>query len=102
MSRTIRRKEYIPKWVKRKILITSKGGMLIFQLKGKELEDAIRVHRGDTGATCRGSGTGPGVWFRRIQQHKYRKDCVKELVKYLRNPEYECMILSNPKLAHWD
>jgi hypothetical protein len=72
-------------------------------LEGKELKKSLHKHHGDAGyITHSGSGISCPKWFRQNEQHKYRSNAHQELVKYLKNDEYEYIIEANPKLPCWD
>lgn len=69
----------------------------------KEVKKEIALRRSDAGyTTCSGCGRGPGKWFRQNEQQTYRTQARNELVKYQKDPNYEVMILANPKLPYWD
>lgn len=130
MSRTVRRKNYIPKWVTHKNTRVGTGFLawtyefdsvtgeytgrkvasrweahtyVQVPLEGNELKKSLARHHGDHGhATGCNCGYGPGKWFRQNEQQSYRAKCKIELSKYLHNSEHEVMILANPKLPYWD
>lgn len=134
MSRTIRRKNFVPKWVTHthlKVELDEPYGYRSCKYSedgrwtktyvwvehptikayyyvdvpkvGKDLAKSLSKHHGDHGYTtgC-GGGSGPGKWFRQNEQQSYRANAKQELHEYLRNEEYEVMILANPKLPYWD
>lgn len=107
MSRTIRRKSYVPTWVKTEWVkvpgTVGWGSYIRVPLEGKELAKSLHRHHGDAGCvTSTGSGVSCPKWFRQNEQQKYRVQCRQEIAKYLKNEEYECMIVDNPKLPYWD
>ena len=104
MSRTIRRKDYVPTWVKTDyVRVPGTWHYKRVPLEGKELIKSIHRHHSDAGCvTLTGSGIGCPKWFRQNEQQTYRAQCMQELNKYLRNEEYEVMIAANPKLPYWD
>jgi hypothetical protein len=101
MSRTIRRKDYIPFWVKGEwqgSRFTGEPKVFVLYEGEQAKKELVRYHS-DAGCPSR---SGPHKWFRNSEQQIYRAKSKAELVKYLRNPEYEVMILANPKLPYWD
>ena len=104
MSRTVRRKDYVPAWVTKEWQSVP-GTKVYFRvpLEGKELAKSLHKHHGDAGYVTRsGSGIGCPKWFRQHEQRKYRSTAHQELVKYLKGNEYEYIIEANPKLPYWD
>lgn len=128
MSRTIRRKNYSPKWVTHDLVAVPTGYLawgkvwnpetkstetfvskyeakLYIQvpLEGKALAKSLSKHHGDHGyVTHSCSGRGAPKWFRQNEEQSFRAKNRQELHKYLRDDEYECMISSKSKLPYWD
>lgn len=103
MSRTIRRKDYIPFWVTHEWKWIARSYLVRVPLEGKALKKAIRKHHSDAGyITYVGSGIGCPKWFRKAEQKKYRVQCRQEIYNTVHLEDYECMIVANPKLPYWD
>jgi hypothetical protein len=104
MSRTIRRKDYVPAWVKTDwVRVPGTYQYRKIPLEGKDLAKSLHRHHGDAGCVTRtASGIGCPKWFRQMCQRIHRAECQQEMRKYLKNYEYECMIVNNPKLPYWD
>jgi len=71
-------------------------------LEGKELAKSLSKFHGDHGYALYACGSGPGKLFLRQEQKKYRAQAKQELFNFIKNPDYEVMILDNPKLPYWD
>jgi hypothetical protein len=103
MSKTVRRKSYVPYWVKTKHVRVAPYQYARVPLEGKELEKSLAKHHSDAGyVTNSASGRGCPKWFRRDQQKQYRAECSQELHKFRMNNDYEVMIVAHPKLDYWD
>jgi hypothetical protein len=98
MSRTIRRKGYIPYWVTHKF--TSLGGWsygwYYEPLEGKALAKSLSEwHR------CKHQYRFPSKWLRSNLQKTYKAKARMELEQFKKNPDYE-VIIPRKELLPWD
>jgi hypothetical protein len=98
MSRTIRRKNYVPIWVTHswERLGNGSNGWGRVPKEGKELAQALHKHHGDTARW-----TWPSKWIRQQCQIKHRAEANVELNRYKKNEEYE-VIIPRKELLPWD
>lgn len=102
MSRTIRRKSgKVPFWVGTG-WVYMHGRERRVKLEGEELRKDLAKHHSDNGYASYASGRGPGVWFRKKEQHKYRMKSKQELIRFKKDNEYEVQIQARPYLPYWD
>jgi hypothetical protein len=97
MSRTVRRKNYVPIWVTHNwdhIPFTNAWKRV--PKEGKELTQALHKHHGDTNRW-----TWPSKWIRQQCQIKHRAEACVELNRYKKNEEYE-VIIPRKELLPWD
>jgi hypothetical protein len=104
MSRTIRRKNYVPNWVvTERVRIPGTYLEIRVPMQGTDLVKSLARHHGDAGCvTYTGSGISCPKWFRQMHQKKYRAKCYRELRKVLHDEDYEYIIRSKPALPYWD
>lgn len=98
MSRTIRRKNFVPEWVTHewKSRDSFSSAWIRVPKEGKELAKALKKHHGDTYRW-----DWPTKWVRNDVQTTYRAQARNELARYLKDEEYEVIIpRKNP--IPWD
>lgn len=106
MARTYRRKRYTPAWVTEapydfidpvtKVAVTWAGSI---QLEGDARAKKLRWWHEDKAHWW---GARPPKPYRMEVEMQHRAAARSELVRWLKDPDYEVMTLSKPKLDYWD
>lgn len=99
MSRTIRRKSVKPpRWV------THPDRWLSSEIyEGEELQKHIHKFHGDHGWPTHYAGfkSAPRSFILSYQK-SYRSNSRLQIIRWLKNEEFECIIRNKPKLPYWD
>lgn len=95
MSRTIRRKHYVPSWVTSDW--THDRGH--FELEGEELRKALRWWHEDKSCNW---GARPPKSFRQEYESIHRMKAKTELSRFGKNDEYEVQLRQKARLGYWD
>ncbi len=105
MAHTIRRKNYLPRDIVLELvsLYFPDGDFSHFdyvEMEGDARAEAVRKWRGDT-VRMKRHGKTPKT-FRRQEECRHRIACKSELVRFIKHPDYEPLILSKKPMYYWD
>lgn len=71
--------------------------------KSKEYIKVVRKYHSDAGTHSCGNGKAPPGWFRaQFVQRPHRREAVRQIKKWLLDPEYEIILESREPLPYWD
>lgn len=100
MSRTIRRKTYVPLWVTTDFMY-DKDELLErpVRLEGKVRARALHWWHEDKSCFW---GARPPAGHRQEIERTHRMRCKTELARFRKNPEYEVQLCRKGRLGHWD
>lgn len=69
--------------------------------ESKEYKQAVKKYHSDYGS-AHYNGRAPGWWITLTSQRPHRRDAVRQIKKWLLDPNYEVIIDSKEPLPYWD
>ena len=71
--------------------------------KTKEYTKIVNKYHSDAGTHSCGNGKAPPGWYRaQFVQRPHRREAVRQIKKWLLDPEYEVILESREPLPYWD
>lgn len=104
MARTIRRKSYVPRHVTEdwRYVTDPRTGESFYgrvQLEGKERAKQLRWWHEDKSCWW---GARPPKFYRKMHEDTHRADSKTELVRWVKNADYEPLVSRKALLGYWD